>query len=140
METLNHPLPDLFRNSQLIVVGKYTPGGPGTLAVSGTFMDGPATMQYQVEFAKTVTADAAFLGRLWAQRRIGFLADQIRKSGSSKEIAGEIAALGMRFGIVFNSPAYVSLMKQMPVNAPIFALGQNVTFVHEGQAYSIVER
>ena len=64
-------------------------------------------MTYAVTFNKAVSDDYQFLGRLWAQRRIGFLTDQIRKNGSSKELVDEITTLGLRFGIVTEHTSFL---------------------------------
>ena len=100
-------LPDLFRNAQLLLAGKYTPGGESTLTIKGTFANEEKTLTYPVNFATAVTEEYQFLGRLWAQRRIGFLTDQIRKSGSSKELVDEITQLGLRFGIVTEHTSFL---------------------------------
>jgi Ca-activated chloride channel family protein len=107
-------LPDLFKNSQLLLAGKYAPGGDSTLTIKGTFIGKPKTMTYPVTFNKTVTGDYQFLGRLWAQRRIGFLTDQIRKNGSSKELVDEITQLGLRFGIVTEHTSFLITEETQP--------------------------
>ena len=45
-------------------------------------------------------SDNAFLGRLWATRRVGYLLEQVRLNGENRELKDEIIQLGTRYGIV----------------------------------------
>jgi Ca-activated chloride channel family protein len=49
-----------------------------------------------------------FLPRLWASRRVGWLIEQIRANGETKELRDEVTELGTRFGIVTPYTSYLA--------------------------------
>ncbi len=93
------PLPDLFSGEQLVVVGRYSDATRGAVQLSG--MAGGETRSFaeDVEFSKRADQHD-FIPRLWATRRIGWLLDEIRLRGESKELKDEVAALAREHGIV----------------------------------------
>lgn len=96
-----HPslLPDLFQGEQLVVLGRFTGQGRATITLTGTV----GGEQRRLTLTRTFPADddeRDFLPRLWAVRRVGFLLDQIRLHGESRELRDEAATLARRFGIV----------------------------------------
>lgn len=94
-----YPLPDLFAGSQLVVAGRYRNGGPTTITLKGTINGVPQTFRYSDVNFKTSGGDE-FIPRLWAQRKIGYLMNEIRLRGENREIINEIVALAIRYGIV----------------------------------------
>jgi Ca-activated chloride channel homolog len=109
-----YPLPDLFAGSQLVVAGRYRPltgifdnGGPTTITLKGTVNGTTQTFKYSdLSFATSGGDDGStslttsFIPRLWATRKIGYLLNQIRLNGESKEVVTEIVTLAVRYGIV----------------------------------------
>jgi Ca-activated chloride channel family protein len=92
-------LPDLFKGSQLILLGKYRSSGPATVVLKGKV--GKTDRTFSLEKQKLVQDEAySFLPRLWAARRIGYLLEQIRLHGEEKELADEVRSLGLKYGIV----------------------------------------
>ncbi|MCL4809914.1 MAG: hypothetical protein KJ062_19320, partial [Thermoanaerobaculia bacterium] len=61
----------------------------------------------------------AFVPRLWATRRIGFLLDQIRLNGESAELRDEVTALARQFGIVTPYTAYLVLEDEARRGVPV---------------------
>lgn len=93
-------LPDVFKGSQLVIVGRYRHPGSQTLTISGQ-VNGK-TQSYSFpgqQFAQGRTA-YSFLPRLWASRRIGQLLDQIRLNGQNKELVEEVVRLSRQYGII----------------------------------------
>jgi Ca-activated chloride channel family protein len=92
-------LPDLFKGSQLVLVGKYRGRGPVSIVLTGK--SGREEKRFVLE-GRTVAAGNPFnfLPRLWATRRIGYLIEEIRLQGSNQELADEIRRLGLKYGIV----------------------------------------
>jgi len=91
-------IPDLFRGSQLVLFGRYR--GSGTIEISLTGRSQGRRRSF--EYGGTLPRDEnnnAFVGRLWATRRVGTLLRQIRLYGESRELVDEIRDLGLRFGI-----------------------------------------
>jgi len=92
-------LPDLFKGSQLVLVGKYKGRGPVSIVLTGK--SGREEKRFVLEGRALVSGDSFnFLPRLWATRRIGYLLEEIRLQGSNQELADEIRRLGLKYGIV----------------------------------------
>jgi len=91
-------MPDLFRGSQVMLIGRYKGSGETTVTLSGRASVEKRVFEYEVEFPKESDA-ADFLPRLWAIRRVGHLVDEIRKHGEDDELKDEIVRLGKKYGI-----------------------------------------
>lgn len=92
-------LPDLFKGSQLIIIGKYREEGPVRVILSGKV--GKKEKKFILKDQKLVKEEAYdFLPRLWATRRIGYLLQEIRLHGEKDELVDEVKKLGLKFGIV----------------------------------------
>ena len=94
-----YPLPDLFAGTQLVVAGRYRNGGPTTITLKGTVNGVPQSFRYSDVSFRTSGGDDS-IPRLWATRKIGYLLNQIRLNGESKEVVNEIVTLAVRYGIV----------------------------------------
>ena len=92
-------LPDLFKGSQLVFVGKYTGRGPVSVVLTGK--SGRDEKRFVLESRALAGGNQFnFLPRLWATRRIGYLLEEIRLRGSNHELVEEIRRLGLKYGIV----------------------------------------
>jgi len=95
-------MPDVFKGSQLIIAGRYKLHG-GAMAtkvqLTGEMNGKKQTFTYPVKFP-TAAVDDAFIPRLWATRKIGYLEDQARLNGANKELMEEIIRLSKEFGIL----------------------------------------
>jgi Ca-activated chloride channel family protein len=99
LQSYPQTLPDLFKGSQLVILGKYKGNGPVSIELSGQV--GKETKRFVLENQRLVRVEAYnFLPRLWATRRIGFLLEQIRLHGASKELEDEVRNLSVKYGIV----------------------------------------
>jgi Ca-activated chloride channel homolog len=92
-------LPDLFAGSQVTVVGTYEGSGPSTITLSGTTGKRESVFEFPVNFPDRDTK-SDFLPRVWANRKVAYLLDEIRLNGENKELVDEIKDLGVTFGIV----------------------------------------
>jgi Ca-activated chloride channel family protein len=92
-------LPDLFKGSQLVLVGRYKGRGPVGAVLTGK--SGGEEKRFALE-SRDLTAGEQFnfLPRLWATRRIGYLLEEIRLRGSTNELVAEVRRLGLKYGIV----------------------------------------
>ncbi len=105
-------LPDLFAGEQLVVLGRYTSGDPiGLMLTRG----GEKTAMFETT-AVLDPAEAStrysFVPRLWAQRKIAAMIDEIRLSGDEAsirdELVGEIVRLSLEFGILTEYTAFLA--------------------------------
>ncbi|MGI8469663.1 MAG: VIT and vWA domain-containing protein [Pyrinomonadaceae bacterium] len=104
-------LTDLFRGSQITIIGRYKNERDLrniTLRLQGKTNGESKTFNYENLVFPLRADDNDFLPRLWATRRVGWLLEQIRASGETKELRDEITELGTRFGIVTPYTSYLA--------------------------------
>jgi Ca-activated chloride channel family protein len=99
-------LPDLFKGEQLLIAGRYTGSGKALVRLTGTVNGKTKTFTENIEFPAK-DSDHEFIPRLWANRRVGALLDQIRLNGENKELRDEITELARQYGIVTPYTAYL---------------------------------
>ncbi len=95
-------LPDLFRGSQLTIVGRYKNYGAAQIKLAGQFNDSKKSFTYDVSFPER-NPDNPQLPQLWATRKIGFLLEQIKLNPNERErkdLITEVVELSKRYGIV----------------------------------------
>ncbi|HKP88218.1 MAG TPA: VIT domain-containing protein [Blastocatellia bacterium] len=92
---------DLFKNSQLILVGRYKNSvNSATVRLTGKMGARQQTFAFANQSFPAERSDNQFLPRLWATRRVGYLLEQVRLNGENAELKDEITQLGTRYGIV----------------------------------------
>ena len=101
-------LPDLFRGSELAVLGRYGAGGKAVVRIRGRVHGVEKEFVNEVDFPDRMEANS-FLGRLWAVRRVGFLMDEIRLRGETPELKDEVVRLAKRHGILTPYTSYLVL-------------------------------
>jgi len=99
-------LPDLFYGSELVVVGRYRKAGEYEISCSGKFLKEKIEVSKVVKFEEE-NSDADFIPRIWANRRVAYLLNQIRLHGEEKELVDEIISLGEEYGIVTPYTSYL---------------------------------
>ncbi len=92
-------LPHLFRGSQLTVLGRYVGNGKSDLVLSGDINGKKHEFSNEIDFPRQLS-DHEFLPRLWAQRKVAYLVDEIRLNGENKELTDEIIRLSEKHGIM----------------------------------------
>lgn len=99
---------DVFAGQDLVILARYEGEGRGSIELTGTSSQGPVRIPVSANFPAR-ERDNAFVARLWAIRRIGYLTAERRRSGASSEVDDEIRALGQRFGIPTELSSYLVL-------------------------------
>ena len=106
-------LPDLFRGSQITLIGRYSnPIDMDFVRLQLSGKSGGANKRLPLQQSSFSPASAEsndFLPRLWATRRVGWLMEQVRTNGEQKELRDEIVDLGTRYGIVTPYTSYLAL-------------------------------
>jgi len=103
-------LPDLFKGDQLVLTGRYSVAGVADPSreieakLTGIANGREQTFTYKVKFDDSSND---YVARLWATRRVGFLLDEIRIHGETKELRDEATDLARRYGIVTPYTAYL---------------------------------
>ena len=105
-DVLPKQIPDLFKGSQLIMLGRYRNDGHSALALNGLSGKDRKKFVFEGKFPKTNKAND-FIPRLWATRKIGFLLDNIRLGGERKELVDEVIRLSKRYGIITPYTSYL---------------------------------
>lgn len=102
---------DMFKGMQLAMIGRYRNasdlqnvsvllrGKTGREVRSFTYRD--------LDFPLRSEGNE-FLPRLWASRRVGWLIEQIRLNGETKELKDEVIELGTRYGLVTPYTSYLA--------------------------------
>jgi Ca-activated chloride channel family protein len=104
-------LTDLFKGAQITLIGRYKNDNDlqnTALRLSGKSGTENRTFTYQNLDFPLRTEENNFLPRLWATRRVGWLLEQIRANGETKELRDEVAELGTRYGIVTPYTSYLA--------------------------------
>jgi Ca-activated chloride channel family protein len=92
-------LPDLFKGSRVLVLGRYRGDGHHAIRLRGKVGGEIREYVYEASFP-TESGEHDFVATLWAQRKIAVLLDAIRLNGQSRELVQEIVRLGREYGIV----------------------------------------
>jgi Ca-activated chloride channel family protein len=99
-------LPDLFKGSQIIAMGRYRNTGHTALTLTGKAGGKSKKFVFEGKFPKKAK-DNEFICRLWATRKVGFLLDNIRLGGEKRELVNEVIRLSKRYGIVTPYTSYL---------------------------------
>ncbi|HEV3084389.1 MAG TPA: VIT domain-containing protein [Gemmataceae bacterium] len=100
-------LPDLFHGGQLVVLGRYNGKGPAAITLNGMVGSEPRNFVYELTFPDKTKDEKGFVEHLWARRKVGYLLDQIRANGESKELVQETVALAKKYGIATPYTSYL---------------------------------
>lgn len=102
---------DLFRGMQITLIGRYK--NSSSLRNTAILLRGRSGKDVRsfsfsgLNFPEHADAND-FLPRLWATRRVGWLIEEIRTNGESKELKDEVVDLGTRYGIVTPYTSYLA--------------------------------
>ncbi len=103
-------LPDLFKGSQLVMAGRFRGEGRTRITLSGSARG--AVHRFTLEQRPEETADLnEFIPLIWAQRKIGYLLEEIRLQGSNQELIDEVVRLSKKYGIITE---YTSFLVEEP--------------------------
>lgn len=98
---------DLFAGQDLVILARYSGNQENaTLVIEGRTNDGPVRWTGHVSFPAHAT-DNAFVARLWAAQRVGYLSAERRRSGGNAELDAELRQLGERYGIPTELTSYL---------------------------------
>lgn len=110
--TYPRTLPDVFRGSQVTLIGRYRNSiDMDFVRLQLNGKSGGANRNFIYNNLRFPLREESndFLPRLWATRRVGWLMEQIRSNGEQAELRDEIVDLGTRYGIVTPYTSYLAL-------------------------------
>ena len=99
---------DLFHGMQLTLLGRYSGQGDFAIRLAGDVRGAKREFVYEGTFP-AVAKTHDFIPRLWAQRKIGYLLDEIRLHGETKELKDEVIRLSKEHGIATPYTSYLVL-------------------------------
>jgi len=115
------PLPDLYEDDRLILLGRYTAGERIAFELSGKRAGRDTSWEISFDFSRAQPRND-FVRRLWAMRRIAALEDELRQAGADPaalaalkgdarfdEIVAEMLELSTRHGVLTDSTAFLAL-------------------------------
>ena len=111
---------DLFKGMQAVIIGRYRNESDlknVTLQLRGKSGRENRTFTYGDLDFPVRSEDNDFLPRLWASRRVGWLVEEIRNNGETKELRDEVVELGTRYGIVTPYTSYLATDGTFEMNA-----------------------
>lgn len=112
-------LPDLFKGEQLVALGRYESGeDESVVKLSGSIAGKKVTYKLDASFPDKSKKNE-FIPRLWAMRRVGYLLDEVRLRGETKELRDEITGLARKFGIVTPYTSYLILEDEERRGVPV---------------------
>jgi len=94
-------IPDVFAGEELVLFGRYETEGDdesGPLKVEGTRGGASARFELEARFPDREDENA-FIPRLWASRKLGFLTRRVWTEGETEELVEEIRKTAFRYGL-----------------------------------------
>ena len=114
---------DLFAGQDLVVLARYEGSGTILVRFEGESANGRVSWTTEAELPER-DRENAFVARLWATQRVGYLSAERRRSGGSPEIDDEIRTLGERYGIPTEFTSYLVLEPGQVANRSAGAMEQ----------------
>jgi hypothetical protein len=112
-------LPDLFKGDQLVAFGTYDKPGKTAVVLTGRANGQEQRFAQDVTFEEKTDGSREWIAKLWATRRVGYLLDQIRTRGESKEVRDEVVELARRWGVVTPYTAMLIIEDERRRNVPL---------------------
>jgi Ca-activated chloride channel family protein len=106
---------DLFKGATVTMLGRYQGTGDQAIRLTGLLAGKAQEFVFEVSFPDE-NKENDMIPRLWANRKVGFLLDQIRLHGEDPELKKEVVALAKRFGIVTPYTSYLVVEDNIQTN------------------------
>jgi len=101
-------LPNLYKGSQIMVLGRYKQGGATKVKVSGTLNGSLQEFPVEAAFAKE-TPENKVVARLWAKAKADSLIQEMRAYGESTDKKNEVIKLSKSFQFTTPFTSFVSV-------------------------------
>src|SRR2546430_2400916 len=100
-------LPDLFAGDELVVFGRFRRGGSGEWSVTVNGRRNGHPEGFTTSARRGAQTGSDYIPQLWAARKAGALAREIRLHGQNPEIVNELKRLALRYGILTEYTSYL---------------------------------
>jgi Ca-activated chloride channel family protein len=108
---------DLFAGQDAVMLVRYAGSGHGTVRIEGERGGAPVVWTRTVEWPERERGNA-FVPRLWATQRIGYLSAERHAHGPSSDVDTELRTLGETYGIPTELTSYLVQEPQVAMNGP----------------------
>ena len=109
---------DLFAGQEVTLFARYRGSArAATMTVEGSSVEGPVRWMTTGEFAARAPENA-FIARLWAVQRVGWLSAERRRNGATSELDDELRSLGTQYGIPTELTSYLVVEPGMQTGQP----------------------
>lgn len=105
-------LPDLYRDSEVVIFGRYRKSGKATVIVTGQLKGEEKGLSMEVDLPSR-EKKYPYVEKLWASRRIRHLNDTIRDQGGSEELVNEITRLGIVYNLVTEYTTFLAVPESL---------------------------
>ncbi|MBZ0273513.1 VWA domain-containing protein [bacterium] len=105
-------VPDLFDGQPLVLFGKFTRPGSGTVRLTGTRGSGKANLTADVTFPREAGGNDA-IAKMWARARIDKYSDRITSKGHTKELEEKITDLGLTHKLMTQYTSFVAVEEKI---------------------------
>jgi Ca-activated chloride channel family protein len=109
-------IPDVFAGEEMVLFGRYETDGAdkgGQLTIQGR--RGGETERFRLAAAFPELEEGnAFIPRLWASRKLGFLTRRVWTEGETEELVEEIKDTALRYGLPSPYTSYLVLEPSSP--------------------------
>ena len=114
-------LPDLFKGDQLVTLGRYKINQENEENFRAFMQGSIAGKQVKFNLNEKINPniDNAFIARLWATRKVGYLLEEIRLHGEIEELKDTVVKLARKWGIVTPYTSYLILEDEESRGVPI---------------------
>lgn len=106
-------LPDLFHGGQIVILTRTQGSGKAFIKLTGSVGSKSKEFHYEIDLQHQ-TEQRAYVEDLWARRKVGYLLDQIRLRGESKELVDEVIVLAKKYGIATPYTSYLVIPDDIP--------------------------
>lgn len=109
-------LPDLYADSEVVVVGRFSQAGKGEVVVTGKRADRAERLSLPVSLPKVRAADAP-VEKVWAARRIDHLLGTLSLRGQDPELVQEVTRLGIVYNLVTPYTTFLAVPESLQTDA-----------------------
>ena len=100
-------LPDLFAHDELLVTGRLRGKGTAKFVITGRLGGKAVTFTRSVDIAKA--SARPWVGRLWAQSRVGHLLEEISLGANNTEMRNEVLDLALAYNFVTPYTSFLAI-------------------------------
>ncbi|MFC1733707.1 VIT domain-containing protein, partial [candidate division KSB1 bacterium] len=107
-ETYPKVIPDIFKGNQLVWIGRYSNPGKTYVTIKGYQGNEVKTFKFPAVLNSNNDNIHAYLEKIWATRKVGYLIDQIDLHGKNEELVSELVKLSKNYGILTPYTAFLA--------------------------------